>query len=81
MNKNIEINNKILEILAKNKLEQLQGKSIKYADFDKIMFDLTKSKDVARNVSTVKSNQKNKSYSTPSVSTSKSIFSNSSALL
>ncbi len=75
-----EVNDKILKILAENKLEQLQGKSIKYADFDEMMADLIKSKDVACNVSTIKSNQKTL-YSTPSVSTSKPIFSNSSALL
>ncbi len=41
---NTEINDKILKILAQNKLEQLQGKSIKYASFNEMMSDLSKNK-------------------------------------
>ncbi len=38
---NTEVNDKVLEVLAQNKLEQLQGKSVKYANFDDMMTDLT----------------------------------------
>ncbi len=41
-NQNNELNDKVIEILAQNKLEQLQGQSTKYADFDEMMADLAK---------------------------------------